>query len=156
MEVGAEQRVHLRGPVVERSERGARALADAYWDEIRVLTLGLVRARRTPEGVELALLRRVSLLRFGEEQTSAGRERVECRFRITGGLLAGRPGGSLTLRQEVAERPELAVIVEGYVPRLDSGRERGGLRTMAYHGVQARIHGLIGRRYLERMAREAR
>jgi hypothetical protein len=155
MEARGEQRVHLRRPVVESSERGARVLADAYWDEIRRLTLGLVRARRTPEGVELALLRRVSLLRFGEERTIASPNRVESRFPITGGVLAKHAGGSLALRQEMTEHAELAVVVEGYAPRLDSGRERGGLRTMAYHGLQERVHGLIGRRYLERMAGRA-
>jgi hypothetical protein len=130
-------------------------LADAYWDEIRRMTLGLVRAREVGDGVELALARWVTLLRFGRVETNVGPDEVECRFAIEGGLLAKRPGGSLSLRQEGGDPLALAVVVDGYVPRLDSGRERGGLRTAAYHGLQERVHELIGRRYLERMAGRA-
>jgi hypothetical protein len=156
MSTGVEQRVDLARPVVESSEGGALALADAYWDEIRRLTLGLVRARAAESGVELSLLGFVALLRFGTPVTTADAALVQCRFPITGGLLAKRSGGSLAIRQRVASPSELAVVVEGYSPRLDSGRERGGIRTFAYHGLQERVHELIGRRYLERMAGERR
>lgn len=151
MDTGVEQRVELSSPVVESSELGARALAQAYWEEIARLTLGLVRARPVGGGVVIALGRRIPLLRFGPPETTASESIVECRFPIEGGLLAKRSGGSLTLQQVAAPAPELAVVVEGYFPRLDSGRPRG-LRTLTYHEVQERIHSLIGRRYLERMA----
>jgi hypothetical protein len=152
MQTGVEQRIGLGHPVVECSERGARSLAEAYWDELSRLTLGLVRARPAAGGgVEIALGRRVPLLRFGPPATTASESVVECRYPIEGGLLAKRSGGSLALLQVVEPSPELAVVVEGYAPRLDSGRPRG-LRTLTYHEVQERIHSLIGRRYLERMA----
>jgi hypothetical protein len=153
MRTGTEQRIGLRRPAVESSERGARSLAEAYWDEISRLTLGLVRARPVGGGVEIALGRRLPLLRFGPPVTTASERVVECRFPIEGGLLAKRSGGSLALRQVVEPSPELAVLVEGYAPRLDSGRPRG-LRTFTYRSVQERIHSLIGRRFLERMAGE--
>jgi hypothetical protein len=155
MRTGVEQRIHLARPAIERSERGALTLADAYWDEVARLTLGLVRARPSEGGIELALAGAVSLLRFGPAVATAGADVVECRFPITGGLLAKHPGGSLALRQRSAPRLELAVVVDGYAPRLDSGRARG-LRTLAYRGLQARVHALIGRRYLSRMAGERR
>jgi hypothetical protein len=146
-----EQRIDLPRPVVESSDPGARALARTYWEEIARLTLGLVRARQLGDGVELVLGRAIPLLRFGPADVTASEDVVECRFPIVGGLLAKRSGGSLALRQVAAPSPELAVVVEGYAPRLDSGRPRG-LRTFTYHGVQEPIHSLIGRRYLERMA----
>lgn len=152
MRTGVEQCVDLTRPVIERSESGALALADAYWDEIASITLGLVRARPMKGGVELALAGAVSLLRFGPPVATAADDVVECRFPITGGLLAKHPGGSLALRQRSAPRLELAVVVDGYAPRLDSGRASGGLRTLAYRKLQARVHALIGRRYLSRMA----
>lgn len=151
MRTGVEQRIDLSSPVVEASDRGAEALAEAYWDEIRRLTVGLVRARRADGGVELALGRAIPLLRFGPPVTTVSDGSVECRFPIVGGVLAKRSGGSLSLCQIDAPSPALAVVVQDYAPRLDSGRQRG-LRTFTYHEVQERIHSLIGRRYLERMA----
>jgi len=150
MRTDVEQRVDLPRAVVEPSEQGALALAQAYWDEIARLTLGLVRARPAGSGVEIAVGRRLPLLRFGPPATTASESVVECRFPIEGGLLAKRSGGSLALRQVTAPVPQLAVVVEGYSPRLDSGGPRG-LRTFTYRAVQERIHSLIGRRYLERM-----
>lgn len=151
MATAVEQRIDLSHPVVEASDRGARALAEAYWDEIRRLTGGLVRVRRAGNGVELALGRAIPLLRFGPPETVVSDGSVECRFPIVGGVLAKRSGGSLTLRQLDAPTPALSVVVTDYAPRLDSGRERG-LRTFTYREVQERIHSLIGRRYLERMS----
>ena len=97
MDTGVEQRVELSSPVVESSELGARALAQAYWEEIARLTLGLVRARSVGGGVVIALGTRIPLLRFGPPETTASESIVECRFPIEGGLLAKRSGGSLTL-----------------------------------------------------------
>lgn len=151
MRTAAEQRIDLPRPVVESSDRGARTLAQEYWAEIARLTLGLVRAKDIGGGVELALARTIPLLRFGPPETTTSESVVECRFPIAGGLLAKRSGGSLAFRQVAAPSPELVVIVEGYLPRLDSGRPRG-LRTLTYHEVQERAHSLIGRRYLERMS----
>jgi hypothetical protein len=151
MQTTAVQRIALTRPVVEPSERGAVALADAYWDEIRRLTLGLVSARRENGGVRLAIAGLVTLFRFGPPKTVADAERVECRFPITGGLLAKHAGGSLSFTQRSTPTPELIVTVEDYVPRLSPGRERRSLRRFVYTQVQERAHAGISRRYLERM-----
>lgn len=152
MSTSSEQRIRLTRPVVESSERGAGELVEAYWDEIRRITLGLVRARATTGSAELALVGAVSLFRFGAPEVSATADRVECRFPIVGGVLAKRSGGSLTIAQRAGPSPELVVTVEDYAPRLDSGRPRGGLRTLAYRHLQQPVHAAIGRRYLDRMA----
>ena len=152
MSTSNEQRIRLSRPVVESSERGARELADAYWSEIGRITLGLVRAKATRGGTELALVGALSLLRFGGPEVSTTADHVECRFPITGGALAKRSGGSLTIAQHAGPSPELVVTVEDYAPRLDSGRQHGGLRTLAYRRLQLPVHAAIGERYLNRMA----
>jgi hypothetical protein len=152
MRTGGEQRIDLPRPVVDSSEQGALSLADAYWEEIRRLTLGVVRARRGDEGIEITLAGTVSLLRFAQPQTTVDDDLVRCRFQITGGVLAKRSGGSLSIAQRARPSTELVVTVEDYAPRLDSGRQRGGLRTVAYRHLQQPVHVAIGRRYLERMA----
>lgn len=156
MSASNEQRIPLSHPVVESSERGAKELADAYWNEIRRITMGLVCARATTGGTELALVGALSLLRFGEPEISATADRVECRFPIIGGALAKQSGGSLTIAQQSGSSPELVVTVEDYAPRLDSGRPRGGARTLAYRRLQQPVHAAIGERYLNRMAARSR
>ena len=145
------ERIALERPVVDPSEHGARVLADAYWQEIRRLTLGAVRVRAEPGGLGLVLAGIVPLFRFGDPEIVAAPDRIECRFPITGGVLARRSGGSLSIAQHTSPA-ELVVTVEDYAPRLDSGQERGGVRTFAYRHLQQRAHAAIGRRYLDRMA----
>jgi hypothetical protein len=152
---GNVQRIALDGAVVELTERGARALADAYWAEVRRVTVGLVRPRRTAGGIELRFAG-VVLFRFGAPQTMADDRRAEVRFPIAGGLLAKEEGGSLTFVQRVDPSPEIEVSVEDYVPFLSSDRQRRSLRRFAYRQVQERAHTAIGRRYLERMAARSR
>ena len=146
------QRIALSHPVVDSSERGARQLADAYFDEIRRSTLGAVRSRVRNTRVELVLLWILPLFRFATPEIAATEDRVECRYAIVGGALAKRSGGCLTIAQRFGSSPELFVTVEDYAPRLDSGRPRGGLRTFAYRRLQQPAHVAIGRRYLNRMA----
>jgi len=147
----SQQRISLDHAVVEASERGARMLADAYWAEIRRLTLGTVRVRTELGGLELVFVGIVTLFRFGRPELVATPDRVECCFPITGGILAKRSGGTLSIAQHAGADPELVVTVEDYAPRLDSGPERGGVRTFAYRHLQRRAHAAIGRRYLARM-----
>ena len=150
------QRISITGPVVEETERGALGLATAYWDEIRRLTVGLVRARQTPAGTELRLVRAVTLFRFGPPRATARRGELECRFAIVGGLLAKEEGGWLTFTQRTSPSPELEVAVADYVPLLSSSRPRRSVRRFVYRQVQQRAHRAIGLRYLERMAAQAR
>jgi hypothetical protein len=152
---GSVQRIALEGPVVESTERGAASLADAYWAEIRRRTAGLVRARRSGDGVELRLVG-LALFRFGAPHTTAEADRIECRFPIAGGLLAKQEGGSLTFVQCTAPEPELLVSVDDYLPSLSSRRERHSVRHFFYRQVQERAHAAISHRYLERMAAESR
>lgn len=151
----ALQTIELAGPVVEETERGALALSEPYWAEIRRVTLGLVAARARAHGVELRLARTVTLFRFGSPRTATEPGWVECRFAITGGLLAKEERGWLTFTQRIADSPRLEVSVEDYVPRLSSQRESKSLRRLVYRQVQERAHRAIGQRYLERMARRA-
>lgn len=148
---GSVQRIELTRPVVEPTVRGAVALADAYWDEIRRLTAGLVRSRRTAGALELQLAGVLALFRFGAPRTTADPRKIESVYPIVGGLLAKQEGGRLAFIQRAAPTPELVVSVEGYVPLLSSGRRRS-LRRFVYRQVQERAHAAIGRRYLERMA----
>jgi hypothetical protein len=150
---GSVQRIALEGPVVESTERGAASLADAYWAEIRRRTAGLVRARRSGDGVELRLVG-LTLFRFGAPHTTAEADRIECRFPIVGGLLAKQEGGSLTFVQRTAPEPELLVAVDDYLPSLSSRHERHSVRHFFYRQVQERAHAAISHRYLARMASE--
>jgi hypothetical protein len=150
------QRIALAHPVVEESDRGALALADAYWAEIRRRTAGLVRVRASALGPELRLARTVTLFRFGPARTAVAPHSVECRFPIVGGLLAKEEGGWLTFVQHTEPSPALEVSIEDYRPRLSSDRRRLSLRRLVYREVQERLHAAIGQRYLERMAGRAR
>lgn len=149
------QRIALDSAVVELTERGARALADAYWAEVRRVTVGLVRPRRTGGGIELRFAG-VVLFRFGAPLAAADDRQTEVRFPIVGGLLAKEEGGSLAFVQRVKPSPEIEVSVEDYIPFLSSDRQRRSLRRFAYRQVQERAHSFIGRRYLERMAARSR
>lgn len=149
------QTIALARPVVAESEPGALRLADAYWAEIRRLTLGLVAVRATERGPEIRLARLLTLFRFGPPRAASGPGWYECRLAIVGGLLAKHEGGWLTFTQRTTPRSELEVAVSDYVPTLSSERRRRSVRRFAYRQVQERAHAAIGRRYLERMAREA-
>ncbi len=89
-------------------------------------------------GIELRLLGRWPLLRFGAPQTLVDASGVLCRFPITGGLLARSPGGSITFAQVVAPAIELRATIDGFYPRLSA---------RLYRHVQQRIHTSISRRY---------
>jgi hypothetical protein len=146
--IESDERVTAASPVVERSEAGARLLGDRYWREVASASRGLVRARRTGDGVELRLFGRgPSLLRFGPAETTYDADRIRCRYPIRGGLLARRPAGTLTLSQTGAGRPELRAAVHGFAPRLGS---------RPYDRIQRRLHVAISRRYFRSLMDEAR
>jgi hypothetical protein len=134
----------LTRPVVERTEEGARRLGERYWVEVARASRGLVRPCRTGAAVELRVLGRGPvLLRLAGPEVVVDEERVSCRYRIVGGLLARAPGGVLTLTQSPGE---LRAAVTEYTPRL-----RPGL----YTHFQRRFHVAVSRRYFGALIAQA-
>jgi len=140
-----EQRVSATRPLVELTERGALALGESYWQEVEARTHRLVRARRHAGEIELRLLGRSTLLRFGAPLTVVDDAGVLSRFPIVGGWLARSPGGSITFAQAVTPEVELRATIDGFHPRLSA---------RLYRHVQQRIHTSISRRYFARLLSE--
>ena len=150
------QRVLASGPVVERSESGARWLGIAYWQAVSRVTRGGVRARRTNDGGRLTLLGGASLLAFGPAEVALSDNTVSCRYAIKGGLLALRAGGSVTLAQRRADNEvELSVFVEEYLPRLAARFGAPRWTGTLYAKGQSPLHAAISRRYFELLASRA-
>ena len=141
------QRASSARPVAERSDSGARALGQRYWQEAVRASRSLVRCRQESRGVELRLLgRSPALLSFGPAEASVDGDRVSCTYSILGGVLTRGEGGTLTLSQSGSAEVELRAEVTGYVPRLGA--------TLGF--VQQRLHAAISRRYFARLIAEAR
>jgi len=141
------QRARSARPAVERSDHGARVLGLRYWRETVRASRGVVHCRQEPDGVELRLLRNGPvLLSFRPAETSFDDDRVSCSYAISGGLLARREGGVLTLSQTGRGEVELGTTVTGFAPRL--GATLGSL--------QQRIHTTVSRRYFARLISETR
>ncbi len=149
--VASEQRLRVDHPPVPVSEKGARVLGCAYWQEVERFTRGLVRPRRQPHGLDLVLLRRAVLLRFGPAEVRVGGQAVVCRHAILGGLLARSPGGSISFAQRAGDDPELRSTIAGFFPRLAARPGRPGWTGALYAQVQARLHRAVGRRYFARL-----
>jgi hypothetical protein len=67
--VHSEESFALARPVVPVTRDGAARLGSAYWQEVERSTRGAIRARRTPQRVELRLFGRApALLQFGAPQ----------------------------------------------------------------------------------------
>jgi hypothetical protein len=120
------QRAHLG------SELDPARLERLYWDEIRRMTLGATRFSRGAIRVGGVW---PALLRFGPL--------VDGRRSISGGMFARRAGGTIGWH---ADAEHTSVAVEGFAPRL-----RGPLWRL-----EARLHDVIGRRFLAAVARETR
>ena len=150
--VESRQWITLRHELVTTDEGGARELGSRYLDEVARFSHGLIRPRPRHDGVALVLAGVVTLLRFGLPELGHVDGVVECRYPIRGGLLVARRGGSLL----VAQHPgvELELFVAGYYPRLGGSVRRRSLRRALYTAIQARAHRAVGRRFLERAARE--
>ena len=151
--VASEQRLRLERPVVSASWDGALVLGRVYWEEVEAFTRGLVRARPRDGGVELALVGRAVLLRFGPPEARVDGDAVVCRYPILGGLLARAPGGSISFSQQGGERPELRSAIKGFAPRLAARPGRPDWTGALYAHVQARLHRAVGRRYFARLER---
>lgn len=146
--IDSEQRAPANGPVVESSERGAAELDSFYWREVEKFTRGLVRAHVSEDGqVELRL--RASgmvLLAFGGPETQTDNAITRRTYAITGGLLAGRPGGSISFSQEAAP-PMLASAISGFFPRFAAAPGRPSWTGALYEQVQRRLHLAVSKRY---------
>jgi hypothetical protein len=149
--VESHQWAALPRGLVTPDERGARALGARYLGEVTRFSRGLVRARRSRDGIALVLAGLVPLLRFGPPELAFGHGSAECRYPIRAGLLVARPGGSLLVAQRPGGRLELHVA--GYFPRLGGGRPLS-VRRVLYAGLQARAHRAVGRRFFEHAAHE--
>jgi hypothetical protein len=113
----------VRAPV----ETGRERMHDAFFADVRRLTLGIVRGERWR-----LRLGPLTLLAFGEP-TFDGRAWA---WPITGGLLARRPGGTLRYGWRDGE---LVAEVDGYQPRLPA---------LVYRLTQVPAHRVLTRRFL--------
>lgn len=144
--VVTEQRVSTSRAVVPFTENGARSLGHRYWVEATRASRGLVRCRETIDRVELTALGfRPVLLRFGGAEIAVADDAVSCTYRIRGGLLSLREGGTLVVSQVGVEQPQLRVAVDGFFARLG-----GGL----LYGLQRRLHLAVSRRFFRRLLDE--
>jgi hypothetical protein len=149
-----EQRVRATRPLVELSEAGALGLAERYWKEVESFPPRLVRAQMRGSELELRLLGRWTLLRFGAPQAVVDDKGALSRFPIVGGLLARTPAGSISFSQTAQEPVELRATIEGFFPRL-AGRPGGPVwKGALYRHVQRRLHARISHRYFRRLMGE--
>jgi hypothetical protein len=153
---GSVQRASFSTPVVERSAAGADRLGEIYWREVERSTLGVIRLRRSAEGVEVRLLGvGPVLLRFGRPEHAVSETIVRCLYPIRGGLLVRTPGGSISFTQRGSDVVEVSSAIADYHPRLAARRQTARWNGLLYPHVQARLHVALGRRYFARLAREA-
>ncbi|MBA2331645.1 MAG: hypothetical protein H0V94_02500 [Actinobacteria bacterium] len=152
----SSQRVLVAEPVVESSESGARWLGVAYWQAVDRFTRGGVRPRWTDDGGRLTLLGGMNLLCFSPPELTFSEELVSCRHAIRGGLLALRPGGSITLSQRRAgDELELTVTVEEYLPRLAARLGAPWWTGALYAKGQSPFHAAVSRRYFTQLVAKA-
>jgi hypothetical protein len=109
---------------------------------------GLVRADVGVDGQVQLRLRPSGtvLLAFGPPETRTGNGTTRCTYAITGGLLARRPGGSISFTQEAAP-PALASAISGFFPRLAAAPGRPSWTGTLYRQVQRRLHLAVSKRY---------
>lgn len=143
------------GPVVESSDRGAAALGSVYWNEVERFMRGLVQAH---VGADAAVELRFRpsgtvLLAFGPPETRTDNGTTRCTYAITGGVLARRPGGSISFAQE-ATPPALASAISGFFPRLAAAPGRPSWTGALYEQVQRRLHLALSKRYFAALLRE--
>ena len=142
------QRAIVTGPAADRSREGAAALGAAYWRAGAQTTAGLV-GRRESLG-----RRGPVLLRFGPPRYDVTATGASAAYPITGGLLARRPSGSLTLSMEDRDgEVELRSAIAGYYPTLAARPGAPAWTGEVYNQVQARLHARVSRCYFRHVAR---
>lgn len=122
--------VHQESRVAAPSAPADSRLRDAFFADVRPLTLGAVRGE--PWRLRLGP---VTLLAFGEPTHADG----AWTWPITGGALVRRPGGTLRYGWRDGE---LVGAVDGYLPRLPGP---------VYRLTQARVHEVLTRLFLLRL-----
>lgn len=151
------QRASFSTPVVERSAAGARLLGEVYWREVQRSTFGVIRPRRSADGLDLRLAGHgPALLRFGPPEHAVDAAGVRCSYPIQGGLLVRTPGGSISFTQTGSDAVEVSSAIAGFFPRLAPRRQGRRWQGLLYPHLQARIHVVLSRRYLDRLRQEAR
>ena len=151
--IQSTQRMITPRPVVERTVNGAMMLGAAYWREVEHLTRGLVQTRSRSSDTELRVAGLgPTLLRLGNPQFSVTPETVSTTYPITGGMLARRAAGSITLSMHGdADLIELRSAIAGYYPTLAARPGAPAWTGELYDQIQARIHARISRRYFQRL-----
>jgi hypothetical protein len=122
----ADGRVAIDDSVAMPRAITGKALRDGYWEDIRALTLGLVRAR--DNSVWLGPL---ELIRFGRPKLTPN----SVQWPIEGGLLARAPGGRLRIERLYGR---LVASVEGYRPALP--RPVYAVTQLPIHRTWTRLH----------------
>jgi hypothetical protein len=122
-------RVTVEDSVASSRSVTGRALGQAFFADMRVLTFGLIR----PRGSSL-FLGPLEILRFGRAKTT----RTSVELPIEGGMAVGAPGGSLRIE---AVKGTLKAKVDGYRPWLP---------LPVYMITQLPLHHLILRLHLLR------
>jgi hypothetical protein len=145
--IESRQWIVAHTPLVEPSPDGARELGRSYWLAVRRASRGLVRCHERADGVELRMhgLRR-ALLTFGPAQLTADAEGVGCSYRVTGGLLAARAGGTLALAQTGGADAGIEVRVSGFAPRL----------SLLHDRLQRRVHDSASRCFFRQLSSDRR
>jgi hypothetical protein len=123
-------RVAVEDSVSLKRSVGGAELRDAYARDIEALTLRLVRMHGTSLWVGP-----IEIVRFGNPRVS----KTSVEWPIAGGLLAGAPGGSFTVK---SGRGKLVATLEGYRPILP---------RPLYFLTQLPIHHLVSRMHLMRV-----
>jgi hypothetical protein len=154
LQVESAQWAMLREPIVPPTEEGALALGALYLSEMRRITRRIVRAEVQDSSAALLLAGKATLFVFGAAEAHVGRDEIECRFPIVGGMLVASPGGVLRVVQRTSPTTQLGLIVTGYRPRLASPR-RHSLRRWLFRNVQGRLHTAVSKRFLVHVARGA-
>lgn len=148
----SRQRVFAKESAVEESEAGARWLGLTYWQAVDGFTRGSVRASWGDQGGRLRLVGGAVLLRFGPPELRYADGTVSCRYAIEGGILALRPGGSVTLAQRAEGGEwEFSVTVEEYAPRLAARSGAPWWTGALYAKGQSPFHAAVSRRYFEHL-----
>ena len=155
--IESTQRMITPRPVVERTVDGVKMLGAAYWREVERLTRGLVQTRGRGSGMELRVARGgPTLLRFGPPQLTVTTDAVSTTYPISGGMLARRAAGSITLSMRGGDGPvELRSAIAGYHPTLAARPGAPAWTGELYDQIQARVHARVSRGYFQRLIERA-